>query len=101
MYKGILYRYSIINDMGNEVSYIGQTCSDKKRRKDFLNQNMKYSGCRIENARKKYGSENFKYEILEEIECQTIIERSRLINELEKYYIGLFNSFGKGITNVA
>jgi len=99
MYKGIIYRYSIFNDMGNEVSYIGQTCSDKKRRSDFLNRNMQYSGCRIENARKKYGSENFKYEILEEIECQTILERNRLLNEREQYYIGLYNSFGKGYNN--
>lgn len=99
MYRGIIYRYYIMNDKENETSYVGQTCSEKKRKLDFLNIKKQYSGNRIENARKKYGPENFKYEILEEIKCKTIEERNKLLNEREIYYIKLFNSFKNGYNN--
>jgi group I intron endonuclease len=99
MYVGVIYRYYIINNRGKEISYIGQTCSEKQRKQDFLNINTKYGGSRIENARRKYGPENFKYEILKEIQCQTIEKRNTLLNEYEKYYIELFASFRCGYNN--
>lgn len=99
MYIGIIYRYYLINNKGEEKSYIGQTCSEKKRKIDFFNLNIRYGGNRVDNARRKYKPENFHYEILEIIECKTIGERNKLLNEREIYYIGLYNSFKKGYNN--
>jgi len=31
MYKGIIYRYYLVNEKGIEMSYIGQTCAEKKK----------------------------------------------------------------------
>ena len=99
MFKGIIYRYYIINEKGKEMSYIGQTCSEKKRRSDFLNTNIQYGGNRIENARKKYGPKAFKYEILETVDVDTEEERNFSLNKLEMYYIDLYNSFRNGYNN--
>ena len=67
MYSGIIYRYYLINEKGMEMSYIGQTCSEKQRKADFFKLSIPYGGKRIENARKKYGPTSFKYEILENV----------------------------------
>lgn len=99
MYKGIIYKYSITSANGKKKCYIGQTCSEKQRRQDFLNKNVAYSGKRIDNARQKYGPENFKYEILGTIICKTNEERSELLNKLEMFYITLFDSFHNGYNN--
>jgi len=99
MYTGIIYRYYLINDKGEEMSYIGQTCSVKQRRFDFLNLNTQYSGKRIENARKKYIPMTFNYEILETVTCETEEERNLALNKLEIYYIDFYNSYRKGYNN--
>lgn len=99
MFNGIIYRYYLTNEKGREVSYVGQTCSEKHRRADFLNINICYGGKRIENARKKYSPKAFNYEVLETVRCDTIKERSSLLNKLEIYYINLFNSYKQGYNN--
>lgn len=99
MYKGIIYRYYIINEKGKEMSYVGQTCSEKQRRSDFLNLNTQYSGNRIENARKKYGPQSFNYEILEAVAFETEEEINLALNKLEIYYIEKYNSYRKGYNN--
>lgn len=99
MYIGIIYRYHIINKKGKEVSYVGQTCSEKQRRSDFLNINIQYGGKRIENARKKYNPCTFSYEVIETVRCKTIEERRELLNKLEIFYIELFDSFCNGYNN--
>lgn len=86
MYKGIIYRYYLVNEKGIEMSYIGQTCAEKKRRSDFLNLNIQYGGKRIENARKKYSPYSFKYEILETVSVDTEEEIIIALNKLEIYY---------------
>lgn len=83
MYKGIIYRYCLVNEKGIEMSYIGQTCAEKKRRSDFLNLNIQYGGKRIENARKKYSPYSFKYEILETVSVDT---EEEIIIALNKFY---------------
>lgn len=99
VYKGIIYRYFLTNEKGIEMSYVGQTCSEKKRRSDFMNVNIPYGGKRIENARRKYTPYMFSYEVVESVECKTIEERSELLNRMEIYYIDFFNSFRKGYNN--
>lgn len=95
-HQGIIYRRYIINDKGKEVSYIGQTCDPDKRNADFLNLRVQYSGLRIENARKKYGPENFSYEVLETVTSESVAELSRRLNEREVFYIEKYNSFNEG-----
>ena len=98
-FTGIIYRRFIVNDKGREVSYIGQTCEQEKRNSDFLNLRVLYSGKRIENARKKYGPENFQYEVLETVSCEDEQELADRLNELEKYYIEKYDSFANGYNN--
>lgn len=98
-YTGIIYRRFIINDKGREVSYIGQTCDPEKRHNDFLNLRVQYGGKKIENARKKYGPENFLYEILETVSCEDEQDLAEKLNELERYYIKKFNSLDSGYNN--
>ena len=99
IYTGIIYRRFIVNERGVEMSYVGQTCDSAKRNSDFLNLKVKYSGVRIENARKKYGPENFGYEVLEEITCKTEEELAAKLNEREIHYIALYDSFAHGYNN--
>ena len=56
-------------------------------------------GRKIDNARKKYKPENFKYEVLLEIKCKDKVELINILNEKEKEYIRKFNSvkFGYNI----
>ena len=98
-YTGIIYRRFVVNEKGVEMSYVGQTCDAVKRNSDFLNLKVKYSGVRIENARKKYGPENFGYEILETITCNSDEELASVLNEREIYWIDKFSSYNNGYNN--
>ena len=89
---GIIYKYT--SPVGKV--YIGQTLNEKRRKNEFLDLNVRYAGSRIENARKKYGPENFQYEILEEKTYTEINEALLDLNFLEGYYIGLYNSLENG-----
>ena len=64
-----------------------------------MNLNAQYSGKRIENARKKYGPQSFKYEILETVSFETEKELSLALNKLEIFYIDKYNSYRKGYNN--
>lgn len=97
--SGIIYRRFIINDKGIEVSYVGQTCDPIKRNNDFLNPRVNYSGVRIENARNKYGPENFGYEVLETIVCDTEEELATKLNEREIFWIAEYDSYNNGYNN--
>lgn len=55
-----------------------------------------YAGIKIDNARRKYGAINFKYEVLEKIYAKTNDDLLNQLNTLEVYYIGLYNSFKDG-----
>ena len=55
---GIIYKYT---SPSGKV-YIGQTTDEKRRIKTFFNLNKSYGGEKIDNARKKHGPCNFKYE---------------------------------------
>lgn len=90
--RGIIYKY----ESPSGKIYIGQTYNEKKRRNVFLNENETYAGIKIDNARKKYGPNNFKYEVLEEIECDDTKILGEKLDNLECYYIGLYNSFCNG-----
>lgn len=77
--------YKITNKINNKC-YIGQSKNILKRWK------TEYKWYKINNhlqsAFKKYGIENFDFEIIEECE-------SNLLNEREKFWIGIYNSFDR------
>lgn len=70
----------------NGKKYVGQAKDFKRREYQWHDTKQSYAGALINNARKKYGVENFKTEILDE--CETLEEA----NELEKYYIKKLNT---------
>lgn len=70
----------------NGKQYVGQTNDMKKRDYQWFNTDMVYAGTYITNARNKYGTENFKTEILKE--CDTQEE----LNQWEQYYIKELNT---------
>lgn len=92
MIKGIIYKYT---SPSNKI-YIGQTIHEKKRRNDFLCITTNYSGPKIDNARRKYGPENFQYEVIFRIESSNKEEVRSILNNKEKEFIELFNSISNG-----
>ena len=57
--EGIIYLY----ESPNGKFYVGQTFEEEKRRRRFLS-SPKYAGIKIDRARLKYGTINFKYKVL-------------------------------------
>ena len=84
--------YKITNKT-NGKCYIGQSTRIEKRWKDhyYAHQNINDEGYNypLYKAMRKYGYDNFTFEILEE--CNTA-----LLNEREMFYIKHFNSFNDG-----
>lgn len=89
---GIIYKYT---SPSGKV-YIGQTIDEKKRRKEFRNLNIKYAGRKINHARKKYGPENFEYEVLERYRFRVMERARKKLNERERYFIELYDSYRNG-----
>lgn len=87
--RGVVYKYT---SPSGKV-YIGQTCRERKRRNEFLRKGGRYTrGSFIEEARKKYGPENFKYEVLFSVEGDIKEEIVKALNRWEEYYISEYNS---------
>lgn len=86
------YIYSITNKI-NGKKYIGQTNNYKKRwwehKNSFNKEHRKDYSSRKNAAFRKYGVENFLFEVLEEVEDSKMDER-------ELYYIEFFDSFNNG-----
>jgi len=92
MIRGIIYKYT--SPIGKV--YIGQTTEEKRRRKTFLNLNKSYGGEKIDAARQKYSPESFEYEILFEGRFDTKEEATLKLDELEEYYITIFDTYRNG-----
>jgi group I intron endonuclease len=71
----------------NGKSYIGMTIRGMKRINEHKNSKSNFT---IDRAIQKYGWNNFKLEILEEV------NDSKLLPELEKYYIKKYDTFNDG-----
>lgn len=88
----MFYIYKIINNINNKI-YIGQTNNLQKRRNshfsDSFNKKSKGYKLPIHSAIRKYGKENFSFEIIEEIDES--LGRNYL-NEREIFYIEKFQS---------
>lgn len=92
MYQGIIYKYT----SPSKKVYIGQTRDEKDRRYRWNNLNKPYAGIKIERARKKYGPENFQYEVLFSIETENEYDLTTILNQKEIEYILLYDSYNNG-----
>lgn len=90
--EGIIYKY--VSPSGKV--YIGQTTNEKKRRRIFNNLNQPYGGPKIDNARKKYGPENFEYTVLMNVIGDTKKELKKYLNLLEIGFIRMYDSYNNG-----
>lgn len=79
--EGIIYKYT--NKINNKV-YIGQTTNEKQR---YYNHKRCLENSYFHKAIKKYGFENFNYEVIERID-------ETLLNEREIYWISYYKSYG-------
>lgn len=93
MIEGIIYRY--ISPSGK--SYIGQTTRELYRRRMWFGTG-RYTGgkSKIDRARRKYGPENFKYEVLLKNHYSTIESATIDLNKWETYFIGLYDTYYNG-----
>lgn len=81
--------YKITNQINGKV-YIGQSIHIKQRWKEHISDAIKeYSDAPIHRAIRKYGKENFLFEIIEECDQQEL-------NDKERYWISHFNSTVRG-----
>ena len=91
---GFIYMYTAPNGK----RYVGQTVQLEKRMMQHstqaLNPNCASYDCAFHRAIRKYGIENFKFEILEENIPRTMLD------EREIYWINEMNSFGKNGYNL-
>lgn len=90
--RGIIYKYT---SPGGKV-YIGQTRNVRQRRNAFLNKNKSYGGKKIDNARNKYGANNFLFNVLCVVETENLNELMFLLNRLEKVHIKRYDSVQNG-----
>lgn len=86
--RGVVYKYT---SPSGKV-YIGQTCRERKRKLEFLTHKTYTRGSFIEDARKKYGPENFKYEVIFEIESESKVDIVKALDYWEEYYIKQYNA---------
>lgn len=90
--RGIIYKYT----SPSGKCYIGQTSQENKRKYRFENIKQSYGSPKINNARKKYGPENFEYEILFEISIDDKDELRKILGEKEIIYIKQFDTINNG-----
>lgn len=85
--------YKVTNKQNNKV-YIGQTVKSLSQRRAEHKHRFLYENShnKFYNAIKKYGWENFKWEVLEESNDWTY----DILDSKEKYYIQLYNSIESG-----
>lgn len=92
MIEGVIYRYK----SPSGKYYIGQTIDEKHRRTIFLNLNCKYGGPKIENARRKYGPQNFEYTVLMKVTGDNPEEVKKYLDTLEIGFIKMYDSHNNG-----
>ena len=86
--------YKITNTINDKI-YIGQTVRFKERMKEhFFSDNC--TGVKFKNAIKKYGSESFICEIIEEFdESLDDVLLKLLLDDREQFYLDLYKPFGE------
>lgn len=95
MIIGIIYKYT----SPSGKSYIGQTLDEQHRRNTWFCTSHRYAGTAINRARKKYGPENFSYEVLHKKYYLNKEEAIRDLDKWESYYIGYYDTYCNGYNN--
>lgn len=90
MIEGVIYRYK----SPSGKYYIGQTVNEEERRSDFLYED-EYAGPKINNARQKYGPENFEYTVLMKVTGDDE-EVHKYLDILEIGFIRMYDSYNNG-----
>ena len=91
MIEGVIYKY--VSPSGKP--YIGQATNERKRHWAFLHSEI-YAGGKIDNARRKYGPENFEYTVLMKVTGDTKKEVKQYLNILEIGFIRIYDSIKNG-----
>ena len=100
MYKGYIYRHWLINDKGQEKSYIGQTIESNienrwgKNGEGYIKDNKDRK--KMARAIKKYGWNAFNHKVLFSMECETEEELWFWLDQWEIYYIEKYDSYYNG-----
>ena len=100
MVKGYIYRHWIVNDKGEEKSYIGQVYNRTPEQRWDNGNGYKPRGnaepTHFYNAIQAYGWDNFNHKVLFSIECETLEELKFWLDQWEIYYIEKYDSFYNG-----
>ena len=93
MIEGLIYKYT----SPSGKCYIGQTTNEVYRRRMWFSTG-RYTGGRskIDRARKKYGPENFRYEVIFRKIYPNIEAATEDLNKWEVYYIEYYNTYSNG-----
>lgn len=96
LYEGFIYL--ILNDIHPEKIYVGQTTTTPEIRWcGHISQIKKHpSTDKIHNAMQKYGKNHFALEVIETCAFNNLNELITRLNEKERYYIKLFDSYKNG-----
>ena len=89
---GIIYKYT---SPSNKV-YIGRTINERSRKNQHRTQTVKQKKSAFGNAIKKYGFDNFEYEVI--VKFKDVVDKdklSRVLNKLEIRYIKMYDSHNK------
>lgn len=92
--EGVVYRY--INDSDGGKCYVGCTINESKRRSMWNDSGKAYGGMKIAKARNTFGTKAFRYERLAVVSGNDKAVVLAQIEQLERKYIGLFDSFHNG-----
>ena len=93
--KGIIYKYT----SPSGKSYIGQTVRPEERM--AKHRRMAGDDCAFHRAIKKYGFENFTYEVLMTIDLEDKQELKQKLDFFEKFYIRKYKTFENGYNMTA
>lgn len=93
MITGIIYKYV---SPSNKI-YIGQTTNEDKRKREHYNCAMNNTDNMIfHKAIRKYGWNNFTYEVIFNEEFDSLEKCQNKLNEMEQYFIAKYNSYNNG-----
>lgn len=92
------YIYNITNEI-NGHTYIGKTNNLVRRWKEHCYGNGRTAI--LDKAFKKYGLEHFVFDIIAQIPFDNIEELNAVLNQLEAYYIALYDTFNNGYNATA
>lgn len=91
MITGVIYMYT----SPSGKSYIGQTTNEAHRRASWFAR-CSYAGEAIDNARKKYGPDNFEYKVLYKNNYYSLQEATIDLDKWECYFIGYYDTYKNG-----